>query len=209
MDLAGVGETQYQFVLYQAKLMPRLEINDAKATVLYTTDNATDAKVEQQGDTFTVKKGKSVGKYQVVQVTANVRNSGELATQIARGAQLRGNREDAIWLIGDPAKIRFLQGATWTRIGVLEGTTRIPAVAVPTAVAEAPAGRGGRGGGGGRGAPPMGRGGRGGAVSDQQVRGTGNSREITWLVAVEGDTSLRIVLTSEKGGTKIKELTLK
>jgi hypothetical protein len=209
-SLAGVCETHYQFALYQAKLMPRLEISDAKATVLYTTDNATDAKVEQQGDTFTVKKGKSVGKYQVVQVTASVKNSGELATQIARGAQLRGNREDAIWLIGDPAKVRFLEGTVWTRIGVLDGTMRIPAVAAPAAAAEAPAGRGGRGGGAGApGAPPQGRGGRGGAVSDQQVRGTGNSREITWLVAVEGDTPLKIVLTSEKGGTKIKELSFK
>jgi hypothetical protein len=209
-SLAGVCETHYQFALYQAKLMPRLEISDAKATVLYTTDNAADAKVEQQGDTFTVKKGKSVGKYQVVQVTASVKNSGELATQIARGAQLRGNREDAIWLIGDPAKVRFLEGTVWTRIGVLDGATRIPTVAAPAAAAEAPTGRGGRGGGAGApGAPPQGRGGRGGAVSDQQVRGTGNSREITWLVAVEGDAPLKIVLTSEKGGTKIKELSFK
>jgi hypothetical protein len=41
------------------------------------------------------------------------------------------------------------------------------------------------------------------------VRGTGNSREITWLVAIEGETPLKIVLTSQKGGTKVRELTFK
>jgi len=208
--LAGVCETHYQFTLYQTKLLPRLEISDAKATVLYTTDNAAAAKVEQQGDTFTVKKGKSVGKYQIVQVTASVKNTGDLATQIARGVQLRGNREDAIWLLGDPTKIQFLEGSMWTRIGVLDGTMRIPVVAAPAAAPDAAAGRGARGGGAGTpGAPPQGRGGRGGAASEQQVRGTGNARDITWLVAVEGDTPLKLVLTSQKGGTKVKELSLK
>jgi hypothetical protein len=208
-SLAAVCEIHYQFALYQAGLMPRLQISDAKATALYATDSATDAKIEQQGDTFTVKKGKTFGKFQVVQVTASVKNAGELATQIARGAQLRGNREDVIWLIGDPAKVRFLVGSPWTRIGVLEGTMRIPSVSAP--VAEAPAGgRGARGGGGGTpGGPAQGRGGRGGAASESQVRGTGNTREITWVVAVEGDAPLKVVLTSQKGGTQVKELTIK
>jgi hypothetical protein len=210
--LTAVCETHYQFALYQAKLLPRLEITDAKATVLYTTDNASDAKVEQQGDTFTIKKGKSVGKYQVVQVTATVKNNGELATQIAQGAQLRGNREDAIWLYGDPAKLHFLEGSMWTRIGVLDGIMKVPTVTVPAAAGEAPAGRGARGAGAAPGGP-QGRGGRGGrgggAAAEQQVRGTGNTREISWLVAVEGDTPLKIILTSQKGGTKVKELTVK
>ena len=45
-------------------------------------------------------------------------------------------------------------------------------------------------------------------LRNQQVRGTGNTREITWLVAVGGDTPLKVILTSQKGGTKVKELTI-
>jgi hypothetical protein len=52
--------------------------------------------------------------------------------------------------------------------------------------------------------PPQGR--RGQAQDQQQVKGTGNSREITWLVALEGDTPLKIVLASQKGGTKVREI---
>ena len=207
-SLAAVCETHWQFELYKAKLLPRLEISDAKATVLYTTDNASDARVEQQGDTFTIKKGKPVGKYKVVQVTATVKNMGELATQIAGGAQLRGNREDVIWLIGDRDKIHFLEGTPWTRLGILEGVMKIPAYSVPAADAVAPAGRGGRGGAGAPGAPPQGRG-RGAAPEQLQVRGSGNTRDISWLVAIEGDTPLQVVLTSQKGGTRVKELPIK
>jgi hypothetical protein len=50
---------------------------------------------------------------------------------------------------------------------------------------------------------------RGQIPADQQVRGTGNSREVTWLVAVEGDTPLKLVLTSQRGGTRVKELPFK
>jgi len=204
-SLTALCETHWQFELYQAKLLPRLEITDAKATVLYTTDNASDAKVEQQRDTFTVKKGKPVGRYKVVQVAATVKNMGQLPTQTARGATLAGNREDAIWLIGDRDKIHFLEGSQWTRIGVLDGAMAIPGYSAP-AQPEAPAGRGGRGGGpGAPGVPPQARG-RGAAAEQQQVKGTGNTREITWLVAIEGDTPLKVVLTSQKGGTKVTEL---
>jgi hypothetical protein len=138
-------------------------------------------------------------------VVATVKNMGELPTQTARGATLAGNREDAIWLIGDRDKIRFLEGNQWTRIGVLDGAMAIPGYSAP-AQPEALAGRGGRGGTpGAPGAPPQARG-RGAAPEQQQVKGTGNTREITWLVAIEGDTPLKVVLTSQKGGTKVTEL---
>jgi hypothetical protein len=202
--LAALCETHWQFELYRAKLMPRLEISDAKATVLYTTDNASDARVEQQGDTFVVKKGKPMGKYRIVQVTATVKNMGDLATHISRGAQLRGNREDVVWLIGDRDKMHFLEGTQWVRLGVLDGTMKIPGY-TPPATTETPVAVSGRGGGPPvPGMPPQGR--RGQAQDQQQVKGTGNSREITWLVALEGDTPLKIVLASQKGGTKVREI---
>jgi hypothetical protein len=202
-SLTALCDTHWRFELFRAKLLPRLEISDAKATVLYTADNASDAKVEQQGDTFTIKKGKPVGRYKVVQVTATVKNTGDLATHVARGAQLAGNREDVIWLIGDRDKVHFIQGSPWTRLGVLEGSTPVPGYAAPVS-AEAQAGGRGRGGAPpGPGAPlqarrPM--------PETPQVKGTGNTREISWLISVEGDTPLKLVLTSQKGGTKVREL---
>jgi len=70
------------------------------------------------------------------------------------------------------------------------------------------AGRGG-GGGGGRGAgaavpgvPPLVRQQRPEAVAPQ----AGPTRQVTWLVAIEGDSSLKVVLCSQKGGTRVKDL---
>jgi hypothetical protein len=202
-SLVTLCDKHYQFELFRAKLLPRLEIGDAKAVILYTTDAASDAKVEQQGDTFTVRKGKLVGKYKVIQVTATVKNNGDLATHVARGAQLAGNREDVIWLIGDRDKVHFLQGSPWARLGVLEGVLSIPGYAPPPA-SETPAGARGRGGAPpGPGGPPQA---RRQAPETPQVKGTGNTREISWLITVEGDTPLKLVLTSQKGGTVVREL---
>jgi hypothetical protein len=203
-SLAALCDTHYQFELFRAKLLPRVEISDAKAVVLYTTDAATDAKVEQQGDTFTVRKGKPAGKYRIIQVTATVKNNGDLATHVARGAQLAGNREDVIWLIGDRDKIRFLEGSPWARLGVLEGVLAVPGYTPPAAVSATAGSARGRGG-----APP----GPGGQLQARrqipetpQVKGTGNTREISWLISVEGDTPLKLVLTSQKGGTTVRDL---
>jgi len=202
-SLLALCETHWQFEFFKARLLPRLEISDAKATVLYTTDNASEARVEQQGDTFTIRRGKAAGKYKIVQVTATVKNAGELATHVARGPQLAGNREDAIWLIGDRDKLQYLVGSSWTRLGVLEGVAALPAY-TPQAPAAAAAGGRGRGGG----APPQGfpTQTRRQVPESRQVKGTGNTREVTWLVAIEGDSPLKLVLTSQKGGTVVREL---
>jgi hypothetical protein len=42
-----------------------------------------------------------------------------------------------------------------------------------------------------------------------QPQPTGPKREVKWLVAIEGDTPLKIVVTSQKGGTAVKELAVK
>jgi hypothetical protein len=199
-SLVALCETHWQFELFKSKMLPRLEISEAKATVLYTTDNAAGARVERQGDTFTITKSKPGGKYRIVQVTATVKNTGALPTHVARGAQLAGNREDAAWLIGDRNRIRFLQGGVWTRLGVLNGTLALPA---PPAPAEGAGG--GRGRGGGPAAPGQV---RRPVPEAPQVQGTGNTREITWLIAIEGDTPLKIVLTSQKGGTVTRDVTI-
>jgi hypothetical protein len=47
---------------------------------------------------------------------------------------------------------------------------------------------------------------RGGQPQPQQ---TGPKREVKWLVAVQGDAPLKIVATSQKGGTVVRELAVR
>jgi hypothetical protein len=58
------------------------------------------------------------------------------------------------------------------------------------------AGRPGGGGGFGQQAPP-----------EANVEGSGNTRTVTWLISMEGNVPLKLVLTSQKGGTRVQNLT--
>jgi hypothetical protein len=49
------------------------------------------------------------------------------------------------------------------------------------------------------------RGRSGGTGGPAQTRQTGASREVKWLIAVEGDAPLKILSSSQKGGTQVKE----
>jgi hypothetical protein len=205
-SLRGVCETHWQFELFKAKLLPKLEITDAKAKLLYTSNSAGTAKATaQDGDVVTVRKAGG-GKYRIVQVTATVVNDGALATHIARGARLRGNRDDVIWLIGDRDKVKFLQGTPWMRLGTIDGAMPIPGYeprAEPAATVTGPAGRPGA---------PQPAPGVPQFVRQQRPETpeaqSGNRREITWLVAIEGDSPLKLVLTSQKGGTRVKDVVI-
>jgi hypothetical protein len=96
-------------------------------------------------------------------------------------------------------------------IGVLQGTLPIPRAATEGA-------RGARGGAAG--ARGGGRGGRGEAgatplaqMREQRptatpLRQTGSSRTVSWLIAVEGDAPLKLVLTSQKGGTTVQDVVI-
>ncbi|MBE0617878.1 MAG: hypothetical protein IH608_08140, partial [Proteobacteria bacterium] len=143
-SLEHVADVHWQFELFKAGLLPKLAITEAKAETL-----------------------SSSGGTRVVKVTAKVENTGALATHVARGAELAGNRNDAIWLVGDRDQVKLLQGSAWHDLGVLDGTMEIPGI---------------------EGAP------------------AGNTREVTWLVSVEGSPSLKVVLTSQKGGTHVREV---
>jgi hypothetical protein len=181
-SLRGIAEIHWQFELFKAGLLPREEISDARAEILTTA-----------------------GAQRIVKVTATVANTGALPTHLARGARLAGNRDDAIWLLGERDRIRYLQGGAWQSLGTLEGTTAIPGAAP---AAGAPGQR--------RTASPA----EGpfqaqratpARVAAQQAGGAqaGNTREVTWLVAMEGDFPLKLVLTSQKGGTKVREVTVR
>jgi hypothetical protein len=204
--LRKVCETHWQFELFRAGLLPDILITDVKTKVLYTTNSAKEAKAIQRGDQVTIEKGQSKGKYKVVEVTVKVENQGKLATHVARGAQLPGSREDVIWLIGDRDKTTYLLNTPFQKMGVLEGTMKIPGYkgqGMPPAASEPrrqrrfffPPGYP---------MPWMGQQQREPTKVDQK----GPSRTVTWVVAVEGDTPLKIVTTSQKGGTKVKQVSI-
>ena len=205
--LRKVCEDHWQFELFRAGLLPEVVITSAKAEVLYEAGSAKEATVSQDGDNVTIQKGKSKGNLKVVKITANIANQGKLATHIGRGSQLSGNREDIVWLLGDRDKITFLQGTAYQQMGVLEGTQQIPGY---QAGRSAPA------------APQQGQMQRrrmmyppgypmpmrfgGGRPTITKASGKGATRTATWIVAVEGNAPLKVVVTSQKGGTKVKEI---
>lgn len=203
--LKDVCEKHWQFELFRAGLMPEIVITEAKAKVLFTTNNARGAAVSQSGDEVKINKGKSKGKYKIVEVTAKIENSGKLATHLAKGARLSCNREDVVWLLGNGNKINYLQGAAFQKMGVLEGTEKIPGYKEKS---------GGRTGAAAQSQSYFQRG-RFRPIGYPQERSQrpeekkpqkGPKREIKWLVAVEGNSPLKIVVTSQKGGTIVKEL---
>ncbi|MFC2118365.1 hypothetical protein ACFLSY_06965 [Bacteroidota bacterium] len=125
-------------------------------------------------------------------------NKGALATHLAKGANLAGNRQDVVWLIGDPDKITFLQGSAFQKIGVLEGQMKIPGFKTDATPGRGQNGRGER----------QRRMGQSQNVSNI-IPQKGPKRDVKWLIAVEGDTPIKIMVTSQKGGTDIKNLSIK
>ncbi|MFB3852920.1 MAG: M14 family metallopeptidase [Vicinamibacterales bacterium] len=210
-SLVGVCETHWQFERFKATLLPRVEITDATARVVATTTSlAGQAVTTEQGGTVTVQRKTGNSRYRIVEVKATVANTGQLATHVARGPSLRGNRDDVVWLLGDRDKITYLQGSAWIRLGVLDGTMAIPGYE-PRPVGQVQLA--GRGGGGGRGAgaapagvPPLVRQQR--PEAEAETPQSGPTRQVTWLVAIEGDSPLKVVLSSQKGGTRVKDLVI-
>ncbi len=204
--LRKVCETHCQFELSRAGLLPEVAITDVKAKVLYTTDSAKEARAVQSGDVATIKKGQSKGKFKVVEVTAKIENEGALATHVGRGAQLPGLREDVVWLIGPRENTTYLQGTPWQQLGVIDGKMKIPGyrdqgMREPTEIPRMsrrffyPPGYP---------MPFMGQRQRGPTRVDQR----GPARTVTWVVAVEGNAPLKIVVSSQKGGTKMKQVSM-
>ncbi|MBN2408350.1 MAG: hypothetical protein JXE07_01325, partial [Candidatus Aminicenantes bacterium] len=201
--LLDVCEKHWRFELFRAGLLPEVVITEAEARVLYSAKNAGEAGPSLTGDEVTIKKGKGKGLYRIVKVTATIENKGPLATHVARGAELPGNREDAVWLLGDRDRIRYLQGTPYQRLGVLEGAMKIPGYAgggpervereMPERMMFMPSGY-----------PMPGR--RRPEAGPTEVKEGGAKRRVQWLVAIEGAAPLKLVVSSQKGGTTVKSL---
>jgi len=191
--LLDVCEKHWQFELFRAGLMPEIEISDVKTHVLYKTNKAS----------------KSKGKYKIIEITAKIENKGKLATHLARGAQLAGNREDVVWLIGDRDKLTFLQGTPFQKLGVLEGVQNIPGYVEKSkpiareSQRRRPWSRYYRPQYYPRESSPQQQ-----RPEPQTLKQTGPKRTVKWLIAMEGSTPLKIVVTSQKGGTKTKSVTI-
>lgn len=131
--------------------------------------------------------------FKVVEITVTIENIGKLATHRANGANLPMNREDVVWLIGDREKVSFLQGNAYQKLGSIEGQMKIPTYKPITPRAQ-----------------NQNRlrriEGRGELAKKPQM---GSSRVVKWLISVEGKTSLKVVVTSQRGGTKVKTLSIK
>ncbi len=142
--LGKVCETHWQYEIYRAKLLPRVVVTEANGKII-----------------------EKAGAYRIIEVTAKIENTGQFATHVARGADLPGNRQDVVWLIGDRDKVSFIQGMAHQRLGVLAGKMPVP------------------------GYPP------GKSVA-----------EVKWLIKVKGNEPLKVVASSQKGGTSVLDVTI-
>jgi len=142
--LEKICETHWLYEKYRASLMPHVIVAEARGKVI-----------------------EKAGSYRIIEVTAKVENTGKLATNLARGSELPGNRADVVWLTGDRDNLLFIQGMAWQKAGVLDGTLTVP-----------------------------------GFKRDK------SSAEVKWLVKVKGNTPLTVIVSSMKGGTNAKEVTI-
>lgn len=188
--LSGVCDRHVRFELFRAGLMPELAITSATARTVSATGAPAEAVADKDG-TVVIRKAKGTGGSRVLEVKVVIENQGPLATHVARGAQLPGNREDVVWLLGDRDKVTFLQGTAWQKLGVIDGAMKIPG---PDGQAPRAWGEGDER--------------RNASRRQSAVRTGGSRREVTWLVALKGETPLRVVVSSQKGGTTVRDVTV-
>ncbi len=111
--LEKISETHWQYEKYRAGLLPHVVVKAAKGTVIDKS-----------------------GSDRLIEITATIENTGLFPTQVARGAELPGNRQDVAWLIGDRDKVTFIQGMANQRLGVLAGKMPVPGYPAGKSTAE-------------------------------------------------------------------------
>lgn len=204
--LKNVCEKHWKFELFRAQLLPQVTIQDVQAEVLYKTDNAREAQSLVEKEKAAIQKGSSKGRFQIVKIQAAIENTGSLDTHVARGVSLANLREDVVWLVGPRDQITFLQGTPYIKLGMLEGNLKIPGYkGTPPPVTQKssrwrryyrrtryyPYER-----------PETDR------PGPERVHQKGSTRQVQWVVALEGKAPLKIIVTSQKGGTRVKQISV-
>ncbi len=165
--LMNVCDKHWQFELFRAGLLPEIIIKDVKSRIIYS-GNTNEGTVKRNDNEFRVEQGKGKGKYHVMEITATIENTGALATNLAEGEELPGNRQDVAWLVAERDNIEFIEGQPFVNLGSLGGTNKIPG-----------------------------------------VRNKPAKKEVKWIIAIKDNTPLKIVVSSLKGGTVVKEINIK
>jgi len=125
--LVEVCEKHWQFELFRATLMPEIILKDVKTRVIYS-GNTSEGTVQKNDDEFIVETGKGKGRYNILEITATIENTGALATNLAEGENLPGNRQDVAWLVAERDNIEFIEGKSFVSLGSLGGAKKIPGV---------------------------------------------------------------------------------
>ncbi|HDZ41903.1 MAG TPA: hypothetical protein ENH59_09545 [Bacteroidetes bacterium] len=125
--LLNVCEKHWQFELFRASLLPEIIIKDLKTNIIYS-GNTSEGTAKRDNDEFRVETGKGKGRYNIIEITATIENTGALATNLADGEELPGNRQDVAWLVAERNNIEFLEGRPFVSLGSLGGREKIPGV---------------------------------------------------------------------------------
>ncbi len=165
--LLNVCEKHWQFELFRAGLLPEIIIKDVKSQIIFSS-NTNEGTVKRNDNEFRVEQGKGKGKYHLVEITAVIENNGALASNLAEGEKLPGNRQDVAWLVAERDNIEFIEGQPFVSLGSLGGTKKIPG-----------------------------------------IRNNPANKEVKWIIAIKDNTPLKIVVSSLKGGTVVKEINIK
>lgn len=101
--LLKICERQYQFDRYCISLLPQMDIQNVSAKVTA-----------------------SAGGTKVVEITADIVNTGALPSGLQNTENMAFCRGDVAWLVGANNKMKVISGEACTRLGNLYGTKQIP-----------------------------------------------------------------------------------
>ncbi|MBS0009940.1 MAG: hypothetical protein KFF49_00920 [Bacteroidales bacterium] len=125
--LLKVCEKHWQFELFRASLLPEIIIKDIKSNIIYS-GKTSEGTVQKSNDEFRVETGRGKGRYHIIEIRAIIENTGALATNLAEGDELPGNRQDVAWLVGERDNMEFIEGQPLVKLGSLGGREKIPGV---------------------------------------------------------------------------------